>query len=81
MPRCCCVKTPHLVANTLFGVPQDEARKKIWENSLGIILKKNNHICANHFKMCDVKSTWESGEGSNKYTVSTTLNNIYESLF
>jgi len=27
--------------------------------------------------MCDVKSTWESGEGSNKYTVSTTLNNIY----
>lgn len=32
-------------------------------------LKQNDYVCANHFKDCDIKSTWESDQGSNKYTV------------
>lgn len=65
-----------MISKTLFGIPQDEVKKKTWENSLGILLKKNNNNCDIHFKTCDVKSTWESDEGSNIYTVSTSrLNN------
>jgi len=68
-------KNPSFDFKHSFEIPQDEVKKKIWDNSLGILLNKNNHICVNHFKMCDVKSTWETGERSNKYIVSSTLNN------
>jgi len=70
MQRSCGIKRPRVVSKILFGMHQDEVKKKIWEKSLRMLLKKNCHICANHVKMCDIKSTWNSDKGSSKYIVS-----------
>jgi len=73
MPNYCAIRESHCVSKTLFGVPKEDEIKNLWENALGIKLKKSFRVCASHFKECDIISTWESGEGLNKYTVSILL--------
>lgn len=70
MPFNCCVRTPHKISQPLFSVPKDESKKKLWEESLGMVLKKSHHICATHFNECDMIEKWISGSGASKYTVS-----------
>lgn len=40
MPNYCAVSEPHSIGKTLFGVPKDNEMKELWENALGIKLKK-----------------------------------------
>jgi len=70
------VKYPHDVSKTTFGVPKNIEERNKWENALKTVLKKSYRVCASHFKESDIKTTWESGEGENKYRVS-----IYYYLF
>ncbi len=65
----CCVKYPHEASKTTFGVPKNIEERNKWENALKTVLKKSYRVCATHFKESDIKSTWESGEGENKYRV------------
>lgn len=37
---------------------------------IGIVLNRNSRVCAHHFNPNDIISTWTSGEGSSKYSVS-----------
>lgn len=70
MPKTCCVSEPHSILKPSFSVPKDELKKLLWEASLGMKLKKSYRVCATHFNQSDIVSTWSSGEGVNKYTVS-----------
>ncbi|XP_029348409.1 uncharacterized protein LOC115034954 [Acyrthosiphon pisum] len=65
----CCVKYPHEASKTTFGVPKNIEERNKWENALKTDLKKSYRVCASHFKDSDIKSTWESGEGENKYRI------------
>jgi len=64
----CCIRSPHSVANTTFGVPKNELEKNKWEEALGMKLKKSHRVCASHFNECDITSCWNSG--LNNYSVS-----------
>lgn len=81
MPYICCVRIPHTISQPLFSVPKDEIRKKLWEESLGMALKKSHHICATHFNECDVIDTWTSGSGASKYTVSQWCQISFEKIW
>lgn len=66
----CCVKKPHEITKTTFGVPKDKMLQVKWEAALGMRLNKSNRVCSHHFKVSDIISTWTSGQGASKYTVS-----------
>lgn len=66
----CCVKKPHDITGSTFGVPKDETLKLQWEGALGMMLKKSDRVCSHHFKHGDIINTWTSGQGFTKYTVS-----------
>jgi len=63
------VKYPHDVSKTTFGVPINIEERNKWENALKTVIKKSYRVCASHFKESDIKTTWESGVGENKYRV------------
>jgi hypothetical protein len=65
----CCVKYSHEASKTTLGVHKNIEEKNKWENALKTVFKKSYRACASHFKKSDIKSTWESGEGENKYRV------------
>jgi len=65
----CCVHAPHEASKTTFSVPKNEGGKGKWEKALRMVLKKSHRVCAKHFETHEIKSTWESGKGLNKYTV------------
>lgn len=69
MSTYCCVHEPHEAAKSLFGVPNNLEIKILWEEALGMQLKKSHRVCAKHFYNSDIISTWDSGQGSSKYTV------------
>ncbi|KAF0709270.1 THAP-type domain-containing protein [Aphis craccivora] len=59
----------YLTSKTTFGDPKNIEERNKWENALKTVLKKSYRVCASHFKESDIKSTWESGEGENKYII------------
>ena len=69
----CCVRQPHDASKSTFCVPQNEEDKIKWEKALGMVLKKSHRVCAQHFEPSEIKNTWESGTGINKYTVNITF--------
>ncbi|KAF0753678.1 THAP-type domain-containing protein, partial [Aphis craccivora] len=36
---------------------------------MGMVLKKSHRVCTKHFETHEIKSTWESSKGLNKYTI------------
>jgi len=72
----CCIRSPHSVADTTFGVPKNESEKYKWEEALGMKLKKSHRVCAFHFNECDIISCWNSG--LNNYSVSSYLKRYRE---
>ncbi|KAF0749357.1 52 kDa repressor of the inhibitor of the protein kinase-like, partial [Aphis craccivora] len=56
----CCIKRPHEISKVTFGIPKDEEEKK-WEVALGVVFKKSNRVCSNHFYKEDINSVWTSG--------------------
>uniref|UniRef100_A0A2S2N9C6 THAP-type domain-containing protein n=1 Tax=Schizaphis graminum TaxID=13262 RepID=A0A2S2N9C6_SCHGA len=64
----CCVPGCQQSSSSKFGVPQND--HKAWEKKIGIVLNRNSRVCAHHFNTNDIISTWTSGEGSSKYSVS-----------
>ena len=54
---------------------KDKRRKKEMEVALGVLFKKSNRVCSNHFYKEDFNNTWTSGEGTNPYTYSKLLSN------
>lgn len=77
MPSSCCVPLCPSKSNStktnLFKVPANEVLRLQWVNVLGVTLKSSSKVCLKHFNEEDVISTWESGKGFNKYTVSIKL--------
>jgi len=77
MPSYCCVHEPHEASKSLFGVPKNAEIKILREEALGMQLKKSHRVCAKHFYESDIVSTWDSGQGSSKYTVNIFfINNV-----
>lgn len=77
MPSSCCVPLCPSKSNStktnLFKVPANEVLRLQWANVLGVTFKSSSKVCLKHFNKEDVISTWESGKGFNKYTVSIKL--------
>jgi len=73
MPCCIpnCPSHDKYIKISSFKVPINIALRSEWENVLGISLTNNSRVCRNHFKTHDVIDTWVSGNGINKYMVST----------
>jgi len=67
----CCVSFCTNKGESTFGVPKDTTQLHLWKVSLGTDLKPSSRVCSNHFNHKDVIKTWESGQGTSKYTVST----------
>jgi len=61
---------------SLFGVPK--SLKREWEKALNMNLKEKSKVCAKHFRSQDIVSTWESGKGLSKYSVSIYINELGE---
>lgn len=77
MPSYCCVHETHEASKSLFGVPKNAEIKILWEEALGMQLKKSHRVCAKHFYKSDIVSTWDSGQDSSKYTVNIFfINNV-----
>lgn len=64
VPMCLSKRT-----KSTFSVPQDNNLLKIWEENLGVNLKRNSRVCELHFKSDDITTQWVSGQGFSKYTV------------
>lgn len=75
----CCVPGCQQSSTSKFGVPQND--HNAWEKKIGIVLNRNSRVCAHHFNPNDIISTWTSGEGSSKYSVSKQINNLLYLLF
>lgn len=77
----CCIRLPHTIAKTTFGVPKNMEDKCKWEEALGITLKKSHRVCASHFNSSDIISSWNSG--LHNYSVSLSykkLNITFQNL-
>lgn len=67
MPKCC-VKECNSRNESIFSVPKDSVNE--WEIALNMNLNHNSKVCATHFNPQNIVSTWESGVGVSKYSVS-----------
>ncbi|XP_029344544.1 uncharacterized protein LOC100574153 [Acyrthosiphon pisum] len=65
----CCVPSCAHKGESTFGVPKDIDQLNLWNVRIGIDLKPSSRVCSNHFDHKDVIKTWESGQGTSKYTV------------
>lgn len=77
----CCVPNCFSDGKTRFGVPKSSLI--FWEKAIGTSLNTSSKICACHFEKGDIIDTWESGSGTNKYSVSNNyyLPNVYLHLY
>jgi len=78
MPKCCVYLCDTKYNESLFNVPK--YLKREWEKALNMELKEKSKVCRKHFNPQDIIPTQESGTGLNKYSVSTYIYELSETM-
>jgi len=78
MPKCCEYLCDTKYNESLFSVPK--YLKREWEKALNMELIEKSKVCRKHFNPQDIISTWELETDLSKYSVSTYIYELSETV-